>query len=635
MDGAPGGSSFGGAVCLLGGGLLQDCIFSGDTATGGTGGDGGSGTFSGGNGGDGGAAVGGCLYNYGRASVDNCSFADCVTVGGASGVAGSGPFTGRNGRLSLSGTNISPGIVAAKNILAEGSSASAYLAVTGPGNNPAPDNSLATAAASSGGAPAQSEPSAKNGEPMNLAALQPGISARTNLAPGAGSPATAPLGGPPSPPVPGSRPTGLPGKAFVPLKPASGTAPSHTSTNALAALREAARSPLEEPLPEGMIDFRGADLNQVLDIYSMMVNRTLLRPGQPAGTDHHPDDAGPSDDGRGHPGPGSGAGAQWHHHGEHGRQVREGGARGAERVGAGARFNTNSAAQLPDLGQYMTHVVQLKYAKPSELVPVLTPFVKIPNAMLPLDANQILVLRDYAENVKRMLEMIKEIDVAVPSEYVQEVIPIKYAQAIGYCRRVEQPESRRWRPRRLGAAGGAGALAAARTTGGTRRHGTGGRLSAGRNHAPGWTTPRDGSRRWPGPPRRPRGGARAAPSPSGCRTSSTAPRPPGDSGPRPDQDHRGRAHQLAAHLRSKEDMKTIKDIVAKLDVVLAQVLIEAAIISVTLNDSRDLGFSYLQHPQNVGPWTGVGALNNNTILSPGSFSNGDAPTGYPAAASAT
>jgi len=37
-------------------------------------------------------------------------------------------------------------------------------------------------------------------------------------------------------------------------------------------------SPLEEPLPEGMIDFRAADLSQVLDIYSLMVNRTILRP---------------------------------------------------------------------------------------------------------------------------------------------------------------------------------------------------------------------------------------------------------------------------------------------------------------------------------------------------------------------
>jgi len=40
------------------------------------------------------------------------------------------------------------------------------------------------------------------------------------------------------------------------------------------------------------------------------------------------------------------------------------------------------------------------------------------------------------------------------------------------------------------------------------------------------------------------------------------------------------------------------------------------IISVTLSDSRDLGFSYLQRPQNIGNWTGVGAVNNSTFVQP-------------------
>ena len=111
-----------------------------------------------------------------------------------------------------------------------------------------------------------------------------------------------------------------------------------------------------------------------------------------------------------------------------GLRLLHGDAEAIERTAAAA-FNTNNAAQLPELGQYVTHVVQLKYAKPSELVPVLTPFVKIPNAILPLDVNQILVLRDYAENVKRMLEMVERIDVAIPSEFEQQVIPIKYAKA--------------------------------------------------------------------------------------------------------------------------------------------------------------------------------------------------------------
>jgi len=43
--------------------------------------------------------------------------------------------------------------------------------------------------------------------------------------------------------------------------------------------------------------------------------------------------------------------------------------------------------------------------KPTEMVPVITPFAKL-NSILPIDGNGILILRDYAENVKRMLEMI-------------------------------------------------------------------------------------------------------------------------------------------------------------------------------------------------------------------------------------
>src|SRR5207249_3670601 len=69
-----------------------------------------------------------------------------------------------------------------------------------------------------------------------------------------------------------------------------------------------------------------------------------------------------------------------------------------------------------------------KYMKPTELVPVLTPFASLATAVMPIDASQILVLRDHTENVKRMLEMIERIDVMVPSEFISEVIPIKYAK---------------------------------------------------------------------------------------------------------------------------------------------------------------------------------------------------------------
>ncbi len=59
-----------------------------------------------------------------------------------------------------------------------------------------------------------------------------------------------------------------------------------------------------------------------------------------------------------------------------------------------------------------------------------------------------------------------------------------------------------------------------------------------------------------------------------------------------------------------QDMEMVKDVVKKLDVVLAQVLIEAIIMEVTLDNSRTIGVSAAQYPQG----------NNNVFL--GGFNNG-------------
>jgi general secretion pathway protein D len=71
---------------------------------------------------------------------------------------------------------------------------------------------------------------------------------------------------------------------------------------------------------------------------------------------------------------------------------------------------------------------------------------------------------------------------------------------------------------------------------------------------------------------------------------------------------------------SREDMKVIEDIVAKLDVVLAQVLIDAVIIEVTLKSAMDLGVSYLTpQPHGGNSYLGQGAVNNGNFLSPNNF----------------
>jgi general secretion pathway protein D len=73
---------------------------------------------------------------------------------------------------------------------------------------------------------------------------------------------------------------------------------------------------------------------------------------------------------------------------------------------------------------------------------------------------------------------------------------------------------------------------------------------------------------------------------------------------------------------SREDMKMIKDIVSKLDIVLAQVLIEAVVIQVSLDSSHSLGVSYAQPTaSSAGKLTGQGAGGAGNFLTPGSFSS--------------
>ncbi len=426
--------------------------------------------------------------------------------------------------------------------------------------------------------------------------------------------------GPGSSVTPAAVPGGLAGPQAV-------IAPANTPTNKppvvsaqpaapVAAAAPAAKSALEEPLQPGIIDFRSADLNQVLEVYSMMVNRTILRPATlPAPT------------------------ITLTTHGQ--LTVREGiqaleavlGLNGISMVNmgdkfvkampeaqgntAGAAFDTNSPAHLPDMGQYITHVVQLKYAKPSEMVPVLTPFIKIPNAILPIDSSQMLVLRDYTENVKRMLELIKEIDVAVPSEYVSEVIPIKYAQATDIASALNSLSTGGGGGTSVGGGGGSsrssrGGLSRGGGMGGTGMGGTGMGGYPGQQGMPGTTTPLGAA-----------GATRTGATGSSFsqrlqniiqRASSTGEiQVLGQTKIISDD----RTNSLLIYA-SKEDMKVIRDIVAKLDVVLAQVLIEAVIIEVSLKNSRDIGVNFSEqqtHPAS-GYFKGLGALNNGAAFTP-------------------
>ena len=434
-------------------------------------------------------------------------------------------------------------------------------------------------------------------------------------------PAVVPQANPPVA-VPGGAAVPTPGlviptAAAVPTVGAAG-APGAAAAGAAAT---ATTNEMDELIPPGMIDFRGADLNQVLTIYSELKNRTLLRPPtlnaaqqivlQTRGNLTRKEAIQALDTVLGLAGVG----------------VVDVGEKFCEvtpiqqigQVGAPIGFTTNADRTLPEMGQYVTHVIQLTYTKPTELVPILTPFASagLQGGILPIDSSGILVLRDLAPNVKRMLEMIKKVDVAVPSEYVSEVIPIKYAMASDIASALNSLSSGGGGTTLGSAAGGGARTTGARSTSGFGRSGFG-------------TTGYPGST-YPG---------QTQFGQQGTTTPTTTPTPGGSSFTDRLRNIINRASasgeiqvlgqtKIIADERTnsllifatRPDMEMIKKIVSQLDVVLAQVLIEAAILQVSLNDSKNLGISYLQtspsHPGNY--FSGIGAINNGTVLNGANF----------------
>ena len=91
-------------------------------------------------------------------------------------------------------------------------------------------------------------------------------------------------------------------------------------------------------------------------------------------------------------------------------------------------FTDASAKNLPEADSYVMVKVKLQHVMPSSLVGVLANFAKSPNSIMGVDHARILYLRDYSANVKRMLEIIEDLDVV--KETHEAVIPTGGASAI-------------------------------------------------------------------------------------------------------------------------------------------------------------------------------------------------------------
>ena len=402
------------------------------------------------------------------------------------------------------------------------------------------------------------------------------------------------------PPAPATPPTAVP---QAPATPGAGS----VAVPSLPAAPAAAR-PAEEIIPAGNINFQGVDVSQVLDVYAQLVGRTLLRAGLPSAqiilrteTPLTKTEA---------------IQALQAVLALNGIALVNVGEKFVKVLpidqanSAGAKIDHGDASQLPDMGSYVTHIVQLKYIKPTLMVPIIQPFAKLPNSILPIDDNGILVLRDNAENVKRMLEMIEQIDVSVPAEYISEVLPIKYALAEDIANALNS----------LGGSGGGTVSIGSSTATKPTVSGLSGPAGIGTPGTPGYNNPGGSARGF---------GTQATPggSTGGTfqqRLQSIIQRA---SGGQQDQIQVFGQAKIIADTRSNSllvfatqaDMDRIKAVIEKLDVLLSQVLIESVIMEVSLGKQLNIGVSAIQKQSAFS-----GSPTNSHFLGTGGFNNGQA-----------
>jgi type II secretory pathway component GspD/PulD (secretin) len=69
-----------------------------------------------------------------------------------------------------------------------------------------------------------------------------------------------------------------------------------------------------------------------------------------------------------------------------------------------------TAEELPESNSYTHYILHLKSRSPRELVPILQPLGKFPNSIMSSEKERMLMLRDYAVNIRRMLQVIERLD---------------------------------------------------------------------------------------------------------------------------------------------------------------------------------------------------------------------------------
>lgn len=289
----------------------------------------------------------------------------------------------------------------------------------------------------------------------------------------------------------------------------------------------------------------------------------------------------------------------------------------AEAQRQGGEFSSLISNELPEAAQFTSHIVQLKHVKPTEILDVLTVFTKSPESLVAIDSSQTLVIRDYAVNVKRMLELIEKIDVAVPVEYKTELIPIKYALAADIAQ-VLGGLTTGGSVTTVGASSQQGFQRAGNQSSGfSGQSGFGGQQNYNRNSSSrgSYNTFSTMQARTPTPV----GATAANRSAFQNRLNQLVSSVGGGAGAANGEvqvlgetkiiaDERTNSLLVFANV---QDMETIKDIISRMDVVLAQVLIEAILMEVNIGDRQNISVSAASKNQSGD--NKFGSLMNNGL----------------------
>jgi type II secretory pathway component GspD/PulD (secretin) len=339
---------------------------------------------------------------------------------------------------------------------------------------------------------------------------------------------------------------------------------------------------------------------------------------------------------------------------------------------SGAVFFDGDPNDLPEAGVFIQYMAKFEYMDPKDIETLLKPFASPTGTMIIIPNTQNIVLRDFSENVKRMLEVLRKTDIETPHEYEPVVIPIKYALAVDIAQVLSSVTAGGGGGTTIGAAGGGtgrgggvGGMGGGFGGSGLGRSGLGGSMggygsSLGRGGYGGVGGYGGGYGGYSGysvgEPQlldgngfNPQSGETVPFGPGGFNPLQAAVNPVAGGGVAGSTANRGsfqnRLQQIASRaggtgggqndivvlgqtkiiadertnslliFANKQDLASISNIIDKLDVVLAQVLIEAIVMEVSLSDGLNYGVSYLQPPKVTGKFTGAGGVNNGQGIS--------------------